>query len=204
LHRCWADSNRASRAHCHRALRGQMATLIRCTLGVECNGKALHAEKKAKILGVEVAEIGSSAPLIRVLGMKREIILAAQDVLQIADSKVGDGRLAFVAKNNLRIVMTKAQPPQLQYLLQPFVVARVMVAAAWVVAYLGGRLCQQTLPVQVPWRKCCSRLRRLAGPCASAPRRLGHRLASRVSRCRMYRKRLWSRSWLTASSQGLP
>jgi len=31
-----------------------MATLIRCNLAVECNGKALHAVKGTKMLGVEV------------------------------------------------------------------------------------------------------------------------------------------------------
>jgi hypothetical protein len=33
--------------------------------------------------------------------MKRDISLASQDVMQIADSKVAEGRLAFVAKNGL-------------------------------------------------------------------------------------------------------
>jgi hypothetical protein len=39
--------------------------------------------------------------------MKRDISLASQDVMQIADSKVAEGRLAFVAKNGLMKWLTR-------------------------------------------------------------------------------------------------
>merc|ERR1719321_1035408 len=68
-------------------------------------------------MGVEVAPAGTPGPLVRVLGMKRDISLASQDVTQIADSKVGEGRLAFATKNGVRVILTKAQPSQLHFLL---------------------------------------------------------------------------------------
>jgi hypothetical protein len=95
-----------------------MATFVHCSLLVEVNGKALQLDKKAKNLGVEVADVGSSGALLRVLGAKRDIRLAAQDVQQVSDSKIDDGRLAFVARNGLKVIMTKAQPAQLHMVLQ--------------------------------------------------------------------------------------
>lgn len=97
-----------------------MATLVRCGLAVEFSGRALHVEKGAKVIGVEVADPASPTGLlpVRVLGYRREIRFGAREVRQVADSRLGEGRLGIVLRDGLKVVMTKAQPAQLELLLR--------------------------------------------------------------------------------------
>eukprot|EP00441_Pelagodinium_beii_P025461 CAMPEP_0197662378 /NCGR_PEP_ID=MMETSP1338-20131121/53121_1 /TAXON_ID=43686 ORGANISM="Pelagodinium beii, Strain RCC1491" /NCGR_SAMPLE_ID=MMETSP1338 /ASSEMBLY_ACC=CAM_ASM_000754 /LENGTH=617 /DNA_ID=CAMNT_0043240205 /DNA_START=13 /DNA_END=1866 /DNA_ORIENTATION=- len=83
-----------------------------CLVTVEVGGKALHPDKKAKESGVQVVQAGTGVS-IRVLGFRRDIALTSRNVRMVVESKIGEGRLAFDCKDNMRVVLSKAQASQL-------------------------------------------------------------------------------------------
>jgi len=95
-----------------------MGTHVRCSVSVEVKGRMLHTDKSAKLFGLEVGEPNGRSPPLRVLGFKREIRLAPRDIRQIHDSHVAAGRLALVAQDGMKVMLSKAQPTQLQLVLR--------------------------------------------------------------------------------------
>lgn len=87
-----------------------MATVMRCAVVVEIAGRPLKGEKSAKVLGLEISE---SSAVVRVLGYKRELRVAARDVQQLVDGRVAEGRLAVVCKDGMKLMLSQAQPTQL-------------------------------------------------------------------------------------------
>ncbi|CAK0896855.1 unnamed protein product, partial [Prorocentrum cordatum] len=72
-------------------------------------------------LGVQLVSVGKGPPLLRVLGFKRDIRVVARDVQQVVDSKIADGRLALQCRDGrqtLQVVLSKAQPAQLELVLR--------------------------------------------------------------------------------------
>lgn len=95
-----------------------MPTLVRCALVVEVAGRPLPADKGAKEVGLQIADLGSGVPLVRVLGKKREIQLASRDVQQVLVHAVDKGRLALVTKTGMKIMLSEAQPSQLEFVVR--------------------------------------------------------------------------------------
>jgi len=99
----------------------KMATqeLVRCycSVSVEVGGKALTQDKAAKQVGVQAVQLPTGVTL-RVLGFKRDITLSSRNLRTIVDSKIEEGRLAFVGRDNMQVVISKAQPTQLHAILK--------------------------------------------------------------------------------------
>jgi len=94
-----------------------MAGLVRCSVAVEVKGRPLHPDKAAKEHGLRLDAAGQTyggLPMVRVVGFKREMRFTAKDVRQVVASRLAEGRLAFVGLDGLQVVVTKAQPSELE------------------------------------------------------------------------------------------
>eukprot|EP00927_Polykrikos_kofoidii_P056927 TRINITY_DN51021_c0_g1_i1.p1 TRINITY_DN51021_c0_g1~~TRINITY_DN51021_c0_g1_i1.p1 ORF type:complete len:777 (-),score=95.73 TRINITY_DN51021_c0_g1_i1:181-2439(-) len=97
-----------------------MTTLVRCGLLVESAGRPLHLEKGAKVIGVEVADLANPTGMlpVRVLGYKREIRFGPRELRQLVDNRRAEGRLGIVLRDGMKVILSKAQPAQLELLMR--------------------------------------------------------------------------------------
>eukprot|EP00933_Yihiella_yeosuensis_P084909 TRINITY_DN9964_c2_g1_i1.p1 TRINITY_DN9964_c2_g1~~TRINITY_DN9964_c2_g1_i1.p1 ORF type:complete len:675 (-),score=124.28 TRINITY_DN9964_c2_g1_i1:164-2188(-) len=95
------------------------AELVRCSVTVEVNGRAVKPEKNPKVLGVEVRRssssmLGEGSASVKVLGFKREIVISSRNLRQISDARISEGRLAITSKDGAQVVLSQAQRSQLE------------------------------------------------------------------------------------------
>eukprot|EP00930_Biecheleria_cincta_P041805 TRINITY_DN28714_c0_g1_i1.p1 TRINITY_DN28714_c0_g1~~TRINITY_DN28714_c0_g1_i1.p1 ORF type:complete len:636 (-),score=120.26 TRINITY_DN28714_c0_g1_i1:103-2010(-) len=103
----------------NRALQ-QPEELVRCNcaVSVEVGGKALRPEKsKAKTRTVHVLKARTGI-FLRAPGFTRDVTISMSDLRTLVDSKIEQGRLGFVAKDGMQLVLSEAQPTQLHAIIR--------------------------------------------------------------------------------------
>lgn len=84
-----------------------------CSVAVQVDGKSLHQKKFSKDFGLRAVRLVSGV-VVQVLGFKHEIRLTGHNFHSASKETIPAGRLLIRTKDNMMIMLTDAQPGQLQ------------------------------------------------------------------------------------------
>eukprot|EP00434_Breviolum_minutum_P002084 symbB.v1.2.001844.t1/scaffold77.1/size347087/15 len=84
-----------------------------CSVAVQIDGKSIHQKKFSKDFGLRAVRLVSGV-VVQVLGFKHEIRLTGHNFHSASKETISAGRLLIRTKDNMMIMLTDAQPGQLQ------------------------------------------------------------------------------------------